>query len=89
MAENIVVKEQLTDKMIDAGAEITRKLEELGLPIDAAFWFLTSETYEWRLMFASSEVDTKGPREVYKKIHDALDALGDNGLVPGHQRART
>lgn len=77
MAENILVKEQLTEGMIDAGAEITRKLEELGLPINAAFWFLTPETHEWRLLFASPEVDSKGPLEVYKRIGHALDVLGD------------
>ena len=33
MAENTVVKEQLTSDMIEAGARLTQKLDESGLPI--------------------------------------------------------
>jgi hypothetical protein len=32
VAEGTVVKEQLTGAMIDAGAELTKKLDESGLP---------------------------------------------------------
>lgn len=76
MAENTVVKEQLTDAMIQAGAEVTSKLDEIGLPVTAAFWFWTPDLNEWRLLFASEEVSTKGPRAVYEKIRQALDELG-------------
>ncbi len=33
--ENYVVKEHLTDRMIDAGADVTRRLVESGGPVDA------------------------------------------------------
>jgi hypothetical protein len=77
VAENTVVKEQLTDAMIDAGAELTSKLDEIGLPITAALWLFMPEVNEWRLLFASVEVATKGPREVYDKIRLAIDQLKD------------
>ena len=77
MVENSVVKDQLTEAMIEAGAEITRKLDELGVPPDAALWFFMPEVNEWRLLFSSPEVATKGPREVYGKIRLALDELGE------------
>lgn len=77
MAENTVVKDQLTDAMVEAGAELTRKLDQVGLHTDAAFWLFMPETNEWRLLFASPEVSTQGPRSVYKQIRLALQQLGD------------
>ena len=35
MAENAVVKDQLTDAMVEAGAELTRKLDESGMRAEA------------------------------------------------------
>jgi hypothetical protein len=77
VAENTVVKDQLTDAMVDAGAELTNKLDEIGVPITAALWLFMPEVNEWRLLFASEEVATKGPREVYEKIRLAIDQLKD------------
>lgn len=71
-----MVKEQLTGAMIDAGAELTAKLDEMGLPVTAAFWLFVPEVNEWRLLFASPEVSTKGPRDVYEKIRQAIEQLG-------------
>ena len=77
MVENTVVKEQLTDAMIDAGAELTQQLDSMSLPIAAAFWLFAPEINEWRLCFASPEVTTAGPRVVYQKIWQALGQLKD------------
>ncbi len=77
MAENTVVKEQLTEEMVEAGAQLTSKLDEMGLPIAAALWFFAPDINEWRLLFASTEVSTKGPRDVYERIQSAIRALGD------------
>jgi len=76
MAEDTVVKEQLTDAMVDAGAELTQKLDELGLPTNAAFWLFMPDSNEWRLMFASADVSAKGPRSVYYAISSAMQQLG-------------
>ncbi len=76
MAEDTVVKDQLTDAMVEAGAELTRKLDEAGLRTEAALWLFIPEINEWCLLFASPEVSEKGPREVYKTIRDALKQLG-------------
>jgi hypothetical protein len=83
VAEGAVVKEQLTGLMIDAGAELTKKLNESGVPVTTALWLFEPELNEWRLLFASPEVDTKGPRDVYERIRQAIDQLGDKAsLVP-------
>lgn len=81
MAEDAMVKEQLTPSMIDAGAELTKKLDEAGLPVTTALWLFEPELNEWRLMFGSPEVGTKGPRAVYEKIQHAVDELGDQASV--------
>jgi hypothetical protein len=72
-----MVKEQLTSDMIDAGAELTSRLDEAGLPITAAFWLFVPDLNEWRLLFASPEVNAKGPREVYNRIRETLGQLKD------------
>ena len=38
MAEETVVKEMLTQEMIQAGAEITRRLDEAHLEVRASLW---------------------------------------------------
>jgi hypothetical protein len=76
VAENTVVKAQLTSAMIDAGADLTTKLDEIGLPVTSAFWLFVPEMNEWRLLFASPEVRTTGPRGVYEKIRQAIEDLG-------------
>jgi hypothetical protein len=98
MAENTVVKEQLTDQMIELGAKLTAKLDEMGLPITAAMWWFEPDINEWRLLFASPDRSTVGPREVYSKIEEARKGLGQNAAVlplsairliePGHEIVR-
>jgi len=86
MAEDnvvIVLKEQLTNEMIEAGAQLTGKLDEMGLPLVAALWLFSPEINEWRLVFATPEVSTAGPRTVYAKIRQARQALGQqNAAIP-------
>jgi hypothetical protein len=83
MAENTVVKEQLTDAMIQAGENLTRKLDEAGVPVVAALWLFDTDLGGWRLVFATPDVDTKGPREVYRKIIAAIESLGpDSAAAP-------
>lgn len=77
MAENAVVKDQLTDAMVEAGAELTRKLDETGMPPNIALWLFMPEMNEWRLLFASPEVSAQGSRKVYERIRVALEAVGN------------
>lgn len=78
MADEILVKETLTEKMIAEGAALTRKLDEWGWPIVAAFWYFETEANDWKLMIASAKVNEDGPRKAYELIDRALDTL------PGH-----
>ena len=76
MAENTVVKEQLTEEMIEAGAKLTQKLDEQGVEVSLALWFFMTDVNEWRLLFASPAVSTNGPQTFYKKVEEARKSLG-------------
>ena len=60
----------------EAGARLTQKLDESGLPIQVGMWFFMPEINEWRLLYASPEVLERGSRVVYEQIHEARKALG-------------
>jgi hypothetical protein len=77
MAENIVVKEVLTDGMIAAGQELVKELDQRGWPVEDALWFYDSENNRWQLMIASPNVDTDGPKQSYSFIRSAFDQLPD------------
>src|ERR1700681_2222514 len=76
MAEEYVVKEQLDQEMIEGGALLTLKLDEMGVPVTGALWFLDDEVHEASLIIASPDASTKGPRYVLGKIQEALKSLG-------------
>lgn len=74
MAQDGVVKEPLTEAMIRAGAELTRKLDERGWPVVASLWLYRSEANRWRLVMASPLVAADGPRKSYEIVQTALEA---------------
>jgi hypothetical protein len=77
VAENTVVKEQLSAEMIEAGAQLIAKLDAMSLPIVAALWLFDTEINEWRLLIASPERASSGPLGIYEKIQEARRALGE------------
>jgi hypothetical protein len=75
MAEEIVVKEPLTEEMKRGGAELTRKLLEANWPLTAAFWYFVSSGNRWKLMLASPQVETEGLQHAYEVVHKALRTI--------------
>lgn len=71
MAEDTLVKEGLTREMIEDGAEIVRRLGS-RLPVSASLWLYDPELNRWRLVIASPEVGSKGPRDVYRRVQSVL-----------------
>jgi hypothetical protein len=94
MAQDTVVKESLTDAMIQAGAELTKKLDELQWPVLASLWLYEPEGNQWKLLLASPRVTSDGPKKSYETIQSALTkipvaegtlALSDIGVTdPNH-----
>lgn len=63
--------------MIDAGAHLVRKLDEMGVEVTSALWLLDTEINEWRLLLASPVVSQQGPRTMYRNVQLARDALDE------------
>jgi len=83
MAQEILVKDVLDDKMIEAGADLTRRLDEAGVAPSASLWLYVPELNIWRLMIASPLVKSQGPRKVYRKIQSLLTGpTGGESLIP-------
>ena len=77
MAEDVLVKEFLSDSMIKAGAELTRILiqDEMKWLVTASMWFYFPEENRWKLLFSSSSVGKEGPKHAYQHIQEAIGRL--------------
>ena len=74
MGKEAMVTETLSQEMIDAGRELTQRLDRHNLPIAAAMWLYLSESDLWRLIIASPIVEECGPRRAYQLIQKELRA---------------
>lgn len=72
MAEEVVVKEQLTNEMVAAGRDLARHLAAKDPELVSALWLYESETNQWRFVIASPRVDTDGPLQVYETVEQIL-----------------
>ena len=76
MVEDAMVTELLTEPLIEAGSALVSKLDEMGLPVQAALWLFDPEVNEWKLRISSKEAREKGSLAIYPKIDEALEAIG-------------
>jgi len=81
MAEDTLVKDALTDQMIEAGAAVVQSLNLRQFHVDAALWLYLTDVNRWRLMLATSDVRLKGPFKVYKRLIQALENSATHGLT--------
>lgn len=72
----VIVKERLTNEMVEAGAEFVAKLDEMGFPVRSALWLFVPEMEDWRLLISSPRVLGDGTREVHRITDVAAKALG-------------
>ena len=82
MAEEVLVKENLTDEMIESGWRLIRILDSEEWPVRSAFWFFDEENNRWKLILASDLVQSSGRKGAYEKISAALQN-GFPGLEMG------
>ena len=78
MAQDILVGDQLTEDMITTGEHVVDALDRLNVLVKGAFWLLLPDQHVWRLVIASPEVRTLGPKAVYRKVTAALKRLPAN-----------
>ena len=74
MAENILVKEALTNEMIGAGAELIASLDRQGWPPAWAFWMFDPERNDWRLILRPPATAKENDMESYQRIRNTLRA---------------
>src|SRR5213079_3376918 len=74
MAEETLVKEVLTDRLIAAGADLTRQLVRSDWPVVGTLWLYEPEINEWRLLIVSPSVDSEGPLAAYRLVSAALQS---------------
>ena len=69
MAEEVLVKEQLTPDMIAAGHELTRRLrQDRDFGLICSLWLYSAESNRWKLTVATPVVDNSGPIHAYQLI---------------------
>ena len=78
MAKEILVRDVLTEDMIEGGRIITKFLDEGSLNPTASFWYFYPEEKIWRLMIASKKINTEGPKKLYSRIREILIKIPEN-----------
>ncbi len=68
MAEETLVKEALTQEMVETGRQLIRALRDRKNEVRACFWLYSEQLNDWKLAVALPEVDTAGPRKAYDTI---------------------
>jgi hypothetical protein len=80
VAEEMVVKEQLTQEMIDAGDDLTRRLHgNRDFNLLCSLWLYSSEANRWQLVVGTPVVDSSGPIHAYRSIEGIV---GDDWPYP-------
>ena len=66
-----MVKRQLVSLKEAEGERLLRLLDQSDFPVNSALWFFF-EDEEWRLVLATSLVDSEGPRGAYERLQNFL-----------------
>lgn len=70
-----MVKDSLTQEMIDAGKELIKELDRTGLNVTTSLWLYLTDLNTYRLIVASPQVGKDGPLKVIKKIQTVLSKM--------------
>ena len=71
-----MVKPELKERKIAAGAELIRDLDSRGFRPIAVFWLYHSERERWELAIGGEVASDRGPRAVFRLVQRALDEGG-------------
>lgn len=77
MVEETLVKESLTEQMIDEGQTLLAYLNEENADIVAAYWIYLPSVASWELHFVSPKIDTEGSLKYYTKIRNYLSHVNN------------
>lgn len=62
----------LTEEMRSAGESLVRELDRRKFSAKAAFWLYATEQNDWRLVVATPQVRTFGPKKIYKMLQQTI-----------------
>ncbi|SRR5713226_249840 len=78
MVTEMVVKESLSNEMISAGSELTRRLDESRFLVSASFWLYDTDSNAWRFIIGSPEVRTRGLKAAYKQVQSVVAGIPED-----------
>ena len=81
MVTEMVVKESLSEQMIESGAELTRHLDAENMAVTASLWFYDTDANDWRFLIATADIRSEGIREIYKKVEAVVTAMPPNNSI--------
>lgn len=62
----------LTEKQIDAGEELLKRLDKAKVHVDAALWFYFLESQDWKLLLSLPHLIKQGPQAAYREVQKPL-----------------
>ncbi len=71
-------KTVLVKQMIEDGARLIKKLDDVNIDVQAAAWFDNPEKMAWKLVIVTSVASNPGPLEAYMQIQHAMNGLNLN-----------
>lgn len=83
MAEEFVVKEILTNEMINAGRLLLEQMDKIReRKLSAAFWFYVEEKGDWQLILVSDDI-SEGPLDLYTEVLSILqkEEIDESAIV--------
>ena len=81
MGKELVVREVLSEQMIDAGAKLVERLDQSQSNVQAALWLFLPEENTWEMIVISPLVKTDGPRSFYKRILEANKKVDESKSI--------
>jgi hypothetical protein len=76
-----MVTTALVDSLIKDGKVLLDELQRQGIQIEAALWLYDTDSEEWRLSIASSELLRRSREEAYAVIQNALMAIPKRSIT--------
>jgi hypothetical protein len=75
MVETILVRTDLSPRMIEVGRELVTALDAHGPEFEAAFWLMDEENGRWHLILSSRSVKMNGSQAQYAEVDKVLATL--------------
>jgi hypothetical protein len=72
MVETILVRTDLSPRMIEVGRELITALDAHGPVFEAAFWLMDEENGRWHLVLSSRSVKMDGSQAQYAEVDKVL-----------------